>query len=132
VRRPRSRRLVAQRRLTNEFRPAPRGRRARRTSDAESEAVRQAGDGYVDATVTTTAPGPSGGFGVRVDYHGQIRYRWGFGPVDHEFVVEDSAPASALRTSSRVQVTIDLEPDGAGQAMRGEFPARLTVWRLGK
>ncbi len=91
-------------------------------------------DGYCDAVVTTSMPGPAPDFGVVVVEHSEKSVRrWGFDPkATFEFVVSDQQLAALLSVGSKVEVTVDLDPDGAMQAMNGPFRAQLAVRRFKK
>ncbi len=56
------------------------------------------------------------------------RRRWGFGPENHEFRVPEGL-LGTLRVGTSVEVTIDLDPNGAKDARNGEFSAQLNIWR---
>jgi hypothetical protein len=91
-------------------------------------------DAYIDAILTTSRPGFRPDFGVQVIHNGERTVRrWGFDPKGtFEFYVADPQLAALLEPGTKVEVAIELDPDGALSGMRGPFPARIVVRRLRK
>jgi hypothetical protein len=86
---------------------------------------------HTDATVTRRIRGREPNTGVRVDRgRAEVVGRWGLGPDDIAAVVLDEQLVGALSVGTKVDVTIELDSDGARTAMRGPFPVRVAIWRV--